>query len=137
MILSLYTFSGLPWLCWTVIMFFFPKFSMGANIAFMTAVHLKEKHKLQPMHLFVSSAIPHVSNFIFLRVVVIGGKWVGNHDAISPFWSSMGMMLRPYWLMKTPSDFFQYHFPFSLKHTLTIFWSVPGKSKSLFLFIYI
>ncbi|CAK6432830.1 unnamed protein product [Pipistrellus nathusii] len=33
--------------------------SMGANIAFMTAVHLKEKHKLQPMHLFVSSAIPH------------------------------------------------------------------------------
>lgn len=42
---------------------------MGAYIAFMTALHLKEKHKLEPMHLFVSSATPlHVSNFIFLRV---------------------------------------------------------------------
>ncbi|XP_059515755.1 S-acyl fatty acid synthase thioesterase, medium chain, partial [Myotis daubentonii] len=32
--------------------------SMGASIAFMTALHLKEKHKLEPMHLFVSSATP-------------------------------------------------------------------------------
>ncbi|XP_008147096.3 S-acyl fatty acid synthase thioesterase, medium chain [Eptesicus fuscus] len=32
--------------------------SMGAYIAFMTALHLKEKHKLEPMHLFVSSATP-------------------------------------------------------------------------------
>lgn len=54
--------------CWTLIMFFFPKFSMGSYIAFMTALQLKEKHKLEPAHLFVSSvAPPHVSNFLFLR----------------------------------------------------------------------
>ncbi|XP_012311394.2 S-acyl fatty acid synthase thioesterase, medium chain [Aotus nancymaae] len=34
--------------------------SMGAYIAFKTALHLKEKHKLEPLHLFLSSAFsPH------------------------------------------------------------------------------
>ncbi|XP_006872678.1 PREDICTED: S-acyl fatty acid synthase thioesterase, medium chain [Chrysochloris asiatica] len=36
--------------------------SMGSYIAFMTAARLKERHQLEPMHLFVSSAnAPHVS----------------------------------------------------------------------------
>ncbi|XP_040824097.1 S-acyl fatty acid synthase thioesterase, medium chain isoform X2 [Ochotona curzoniae] len=32
--------------------------SMGSYIAFMTALHLKENHKLEPVHFFVSSATP-------------------------------------------------------------------------------
>ncbi|XP_055970559.1 S-acyl fatty acid synthase thioesterase, medium chain [Sorex fumeus] len=32
--------------------------SMGSYIAFLTAVCLKEKHKLEPIHLFVSSSTP-------------------------------------------------------------------------------
>lgn len=45
---------------------FFPKFSMGSYIAVMTAQHLKEKYKLEPIHLFVSGVnAPHVSNFTF------------------------------------------------------------------------
>uniref|UniRef100_A0A4X2M8Y5 oleoyl-[acyl-carrier-protein] hydrolase n=2 Tax=Vombatus ursinus TaxID=29139 RepID=A0A4X2M8Y5_VOMUR len=32
--------------------------SMGSYIAFMTALHLKENYKLEPMHCFVSSATP-------------------------------------------------------------------------------
>lgn len=40
----------------------------------------------------------------------------------------MGITVRPYWLMKAPSNFYQYHLPFPLKCTLTISWSVPGIS---------
>lgn len=37
---------------------------MGSYIAFMTALHLKENHKLEPVHFFVSSATPpHVSHY--------------------------------------------------------------------------
>ncbi|XP_012998225.1 S-acyl fatty acid synthase thioesterase, medium chain [Cavia porcellus] len=35
--------------------------SMGSLIAFMTALHLKEKYKLEPMHLFMSSVTPPYS----------------------------------------------------------------------------
>uniref|UniRef100_G1TM16 oleoyl-[acyl-carrier-protein] hydrolase n=1 Tax=Oryctolagus cuniculus TaxID=9986 RepID=G1TM16_RABIT len=36
--------------------------------SFMTALYLKENHKLEPMHFFVSSTTPpHVSNFVFLE----------------------------------------------------------------------
>lgn len=66
---------------------------MGASIAFMTALHLKEKHKLEPMHLFVSSATPpHVSNFIFLRV---SGEEEGNEGEIT--------MLFPYMVNSGPA----------------------------------
>ncbi|XP_006159821.1 S-acyl fatty acid synthase thioesterase, medium chain [Tupaia chinensis] len=32
--------------------------SMGSYVAFMTALYLKERHKLEPMHFFVSSTTP-------------------------------------------------------------------------------
>ncbi|XP_008063501.1 S-acyl fatty acid synthase thioesterase, medium chain [Carlito syrichta] len=35
--------------------------SMGSYIAFMTALHLKQKHKLEPVHLFMSSTTPPYS----------------------------------------------------------------------------
>ncbi|XP_051857608.1 S-acyl fatty acid synthase thioesterase, medium chain [Antechinus flavipes] len=38
--------------------------SMGTTIAFMTALHLKENYKLQPVHFFVSSANPPHKNNI-------------------------------------------------------------------------
>ncbi|XP_074122759.1 S-acyl fatty acid synthase thioesterase, medium chain [Sminthopsis crassicaudata] len=41
--------------------------SMGSNIAFLTALHLKENYKLQPIHFFVSSANPpHKNHFLSL-----------------------------------------------------------------------
>ncbi|XP_005387205.1 PREDICTED: S-acyl fatty acid synthase thioesterase, medium chain [Chinchilla lanigera] len=35
--------------------------SMGCYVAFLTALHLKEKHKLEPIHIFLSSASPPYS----------------------------------------------------------------------------
>ncbi|XP_049633485.1 S-acyl fatty acid synthase thioesterase, medium chain [Suncus etruscus] len=39
--------------------------SMGSYIAFLTALYLKEKHKLEPIHLFLSSSTPPHSKLRF------------------------------------------------------------------------
>lgn len=66
---------------------------MGAYLAFKTVLHLKEKHKLEPMHLFLSSAPPpHVSNFISLRV---SGEEERNEGGIT--------MLFPYMVNSGPA----------------------------------
>lgn len=60
-------------------MFFFPKCRVGSCIAFMTAPRLNEKHKLEPMHGFLSrTAAPHVISLSLGWETKRRGKAVGR-----------------------------------------------------------
>ncbi|XP_004379784.1 S-acyl fatty acid synthase thioesterase, medium chain [Trichechus manatus latirostris] len=81
--------------------------SMGSYIAFTTALHLKEKHKLEPMHFFVSSTPAPHSKF---RPRIPEGKEI-TEEAVSHFLLSTETTIKNF---IDNEELFQQHVPILL-----------------------